>query len=141
MIKAAGLILAKHVDGRLYLLLQRRLRRGRLVYEDFGGRAEATDASPIDTLLREAVEESNGLLDRASLAQRVESGCYSGFYQGKYLFLVLLATAEEQELTDFGEKECHMEIERQVRWVRADEIQKKDLCPRLHHRLFMDQLS
>jgi hypothetical protein len=140
MIKAAGLILAKHVDGRLYLLLQRRLRRGRLVYEDFGGRVEATDASPIDTLLREAVEESNGLLDRTSLTQRVERGCYSEFYQGKYLFLVLLATAEEQAIIDFGEKESHTGIDRQVRWVRADELQKKDLCPRLHHRLFVDQL-
>ena len=141
-IRAAGLILAKHVEGELYLLLQYRKRRGCFVYEDFGGKVDRSDVSPIDTLLREAVEESNGMLDRDSLQQRIDSGCYSEFYnhKGKYLFLVILATEKEQQILDFGEEETYSEIKRKVTWVNIDDLKKEDLCGRLHVSSFVMQI-
>jgi hypothetical protein len=143
MIKAAGLILAKHVEGELYLLLQNRLRKGRMVYEDFGGRMEESDASPLETILREASEESNGLLNCESLKQRIDAGYYSEFYhqKGKYLFLVVLATEEEKQIKDFGKKELYSKIERHVQWIKSSDLRKEILCERLHVNSFTDQLS
>lgn len=156
-IKAAGLVLTKVVNGQMMFLLQIRryvnddhrprwLRHEEQkefydIVEDFGGKVERDDRTPIDIMVREACEESNNMLDGHSLRNRLMSGHARFFYKkdSKYLLAVLPATEEEQQMNgdEFGEceKDEKFVIERTVTWMDQHTVSQR--WNELHCRLKM----
>lgn len=151
-VKSAGIILYKNVDGNSYLLfiIKENKEKG-VVYEDLGGKVENTDESILQTMAREACEESNGLLDKQSLLSRLDSLVeqnYTSFYytkRSKYLFAVLDATDNEELLTseDFGDKELNnpYNFKRKIDWIATKDIKNKDLFFRLRSPVFLRDLK
>lgn len=132
-VRAAGVLIYKRVNGHLYFLMQltEKTFKGvkRTVYEDFGGKIEAVDTDWRDIILREAVEESNGVLQHEELARRLnDDEICKPYYnaRAKYAFCLIPATEEEKSLTgaEFGcEENCgKFSIQRQVRWVNANDV-------------------
>ena len=148
-IKAAGIILYKNIDGNSYLLFI--VKEKEIVYEDLGGKVEKTDSSILETMAREASEESNGLLKKESLMERLEKmveNNYTGFYytnRSKYLFAVVDATDSEEWLTteDFGDTELNNPYidKRKIEWVATKDIKNKDLFFRLRSPVFLRDLK
>lgn len=131
-IRAAGVLLYKVLNGCTYYLMQvvTKQKKGQLCtsYEDFGGKVEPTDSTWKDILLREAVEESNGVLNREELEDRLENENTKLFYheRSKYLFAMIEANQRESALQgfEFGDTEIDngYEIKRVVKWLNANDV-------------------
>lgn len=131
-IRAAGVLLYKVLNGCTYYLMQivTKHKKGQLCtsYEDFGGKIEPSDSTWKDILLREAVEESNGVLNRDELEIRLQSENAKIFYheRSKYLFAVIEANPRESALQgfEFGDTEVDngYEIKRVVKWLNANDV-------------------
>lgn len=131
-IRAAGVLLYKVLNGCTYYLMQvvTKQKKGQLCtsYEDFGGKVEPSDSSWSDILLREAIEESNGVLNRDELHTRLSNNSTKIFYhdRSKYLFALVEANARESALLghEFGDKEIDngYEIQRHVKWLNANDV-------------------
>lgn len=129
-VKACGIIIVQYAEEP-YFLLQ---KRGKL-YEDFGGKVEWSDQSVFDTMVREALEESNHRFDASSLYQRLLTTPFFYYHKkANYLYAVIQATEEEVYLIDqdFGEVENHQQVERSVAWIPMSQISFGNVHPRLH---------
>jgi 8-oxo-dGTP pyrophosphatase MutT (NUDIX family) len=137
---AAGVILSRLINGRIELLLQE--KKGG--FQDLGGKVDECDATVLDTITREASEETNGLLDKEDLKSRlsIEEKYYYYIPHSKYLFTVLIATEKEAalEAEAFGSKEEGQGHERRILWVPIAELSSENLFCRLHAPQFLREL-
>jgi hypothetical protein len=119
-IKAGGIILYKIEKDKVYLLLIQ--KEGE--YEDLGGKTEFDDETILDVVSREAYEESNNLLDIKSLKERLPLSNYAYNLNSKYIVYLVKANENEAQLTtkDFGEREIHDDIPRQIHWVSTTTV-------------------
>lgn len=126
-VRAAGVVLYRVMDGHRYYLFQVVHKGPREIFEDFGGKVELCDKGWHDTLVREAVEESNGQLDARELRARLSHPTTEEYYhpRSKYAFVVMEANEREAALftQDFGDQE-HGDSRRYrlVRWVNATDV-------------------
>ncbi len=138
---AAGVILSKLVDGRQHLLLQE--KKGG--FQDLGGKVEEGDTTVLDTIAREAYEETNGLLDKEDLKSRLSSDERDYYYvaHSKYLFTILDATEKEGALDEeaFGSKEEGQGYERRIKWIPVADLKIENIFCRLHSGRFIENLE
>lgn len=132
-------------DGKAYFLLQ--YSHKSRFYEDFGGKVEHTDKSPLQTAIREAVEETNASIfnntptskafkknmKREIHAQYVnfnkhKNRCFSTYYDvGKYkLHLIFLPLKITKKLVPkrFGTHEFHENTRRDIKALSKDVLLK-----------------
>jgi hypothetical protein len=143
-ITAGGVIIYKIEKGQIYLLLID--SRGN--FEDFGGRSDENDETIFDMVSREAYEESNMLLDRNKIKERLITAKYVYSINSKYIVYIINALEDESKLTSemFGNKEIYDNIPRKVKWISLNvflkpEIIKFKVCARLKNKLLFDILK
>ena len=142
-IRAGGIILYKFtIDMKepQYLMIK---YNGK--YEDFGGRTDMIDKCYQDTVLREAEEESNGILNLMHTYDLVMNSKPVYSKQSKYV-TYLVKTDNDYDPNDFSDREYHDNISRTVEWVsHSTLIDKKFTINKLHNRLlfkkFFDKLK
>ena len=83
------------------------LIKSRGKYEDIGGRVDKQDKTIYDTVLREANEETNGVLNNISIFDRIKDSNYIYNAKSKYALFIIEATDAECKLESeiFGDKE------------------------------------
>jgi len=131
---AGGVLIYKFTDGKLKLLIQ----ESRGLYEDLGGRADDDDKNIHSTIAREAYEESNKLLKKKSIKERLSKAEYVYSKPNKYIVYVIKASDEEVNLKskDFGSKEEHDDIDRTIKWISLDKFLESDIIKyKLNFRL------
>lgn len=138
---AAGVILSRLYNGQMEFLLQE--KKGAL--QDLGGKVDTSDASLLDTIAREACEETNGLLDKEDLKSRLSTNenAYYHISHSKYIFTVIPATEKEAALESeaFGFQEEGQEHERRILWIPVTDLKAADLFCRLHAPRFLEDLD
>lgn len=138
-IRAAGLLIyrfTKHMLEPEYLMIN---SKGK--YEDFGGKTDIIDSCIDDTVIREADEESNGVIDKESITKRIKNSNPVYCNRSKYLVYVIRVN-KYYNPTEFGDREIHDNIPRTVEWVKHSDLWN---CRRysnspLHMRLKFDEL-
>ena len=143
-ITAGGVILYRFVKNNMELLLA----DSRGVYEDLGGCVDDNDKNIYDTVSREAYEESNKLLSKTKIKNRLKDAPSMYAPKSKYVVYIIEANHDESMLkcTDFGEKELHDDIFRKIRWIPLDtfllpEIIKHKLNWRLKNTILFNNLK
>lgn len=133
----------KPITNELEFLMMK--NRGR--YEDLGGRVDCKDKTIFDTIAREVEEESNNLITRESVFDRIKTMPYLHTKVSKYIIFVIKASEYEENLTSemFGTREFHDNIERTAHWVSLSEFYKfakeKLINFRLINRVVFDKLA
>lgn len=135
-VRAAGVLLCTRVNGDRWYLL----RKAKGAWQDMGGKTEPSDTSPVDTAIREAVEETNGHLFsptdsfdecRSHLEDIIQrgKGCSIRYNKRcKYLlFICHVPHIKHLPMGRFGKYESTDGMEHYYKWFRC--------LPRLHFRL------
>jgi hypothetical protein len=142
-VTSGGVIIYRFFKKSMELLMI----ESRGFFEDFGGRVDDADQSVEETVQREADEESNGLIDRKSVKDRL-TGEPIYMEKCKYVVHIIKATDAENCLTteDFGDTEIHDNLKRKVKWISLDtfllpEIIKYKLNFRLKSKALFDRLK
>ena len=135
-VKAGGIIFYRYTKKSIDLLLINSERS----IEDLGGCSEKGDVDIYYTTAREVEEESNKQFNKRNLIKRLKHESTKHVYtqKSKYVIFVLKATEDEQKLKkeDFGNKETHDNIKRQVKWIPLEYFLKADVIKdRLNWRL------
>jgi hypothetical protein len=117
-ITAGGVILYRFVKNNMELLLA----DSRGAYEDLGGCVDDNDKNIYETVSREAYEESNKLLSKTKIKNRLKDAPSMYAPRSKYVVYIIEANGDEAMLkcADFGEKELHDDIFRKIRWIPLD---------------------
>ena len=104
-------------------------------YEDFGGKTSERDKTIYDTVIREAFEESNGVLSRDYVHDCIKN--LQGVYTKKSKYLVFFSEFDLKcNLSDFGTEEFYANISRTVEWIPGHKlIDKQFIKDQLHIRL------
>ena len=124
-VRAAGILFYYLYHGRRYYLFRR--ERGR--WSDIGGKTEQEDTSPLDTAIRECVEETNGhmfsachtnkqCLDHAKqLVARQQPSWYYDT-RAKYLvYTVCVPRTLGRNMKRFGKRETHTNQTHYYKWM------------------------
>lgn len=144
-VTAAGVIIYRFNSGVMEVLLAD--TRG--TFEDLGGRADNDDKDIMSVAAREAHEESNELLSKTKIKNRLKKATpiYGGTKM-KYVIYIIEANEDEAKLksSDFGDKENHDNIKRKIKWFPVDKIStaemfKEKLNWRIKNRKIFDLLS
>ena len=101
--------------------------------DDFGGKIEKKDNTVFDTIIRETVEETNGIISKKYLKKIIKSKKYTQFYNNFSKYLCIVIEVCDDFCTDtnvFGDTELHDNIKRSINWHSYQEIKSK-----LSHRL------
>lgn len=114
-------------------------------YEDFGGKTDSQDNSIIDTVSREAEEESNGIFKKKRVKGLIKNRPGSYCKHSKYIVYVCKAK-RDYDPAEFGEKEYHDNIERTVEWIPytdlvSDDFIKNYLHTRLRFKYFFSRIN
>lgn len=123
-ITAGGVILYRIINNKVELLLA----TNRHKYEDLGGRTDNEDKDISNTISREVYEESNKLINKQSILNRIKSRIKRKDYilskTSKYLLFIIPANHNESKLESkqFGDKEIHDNIPRTICWVPISEF-------------------
>jgi 8-oxo-dGTP pyrophosphatase MutT (NUDIX family) len=120
-VTAAGVILYRF-DGKKMQLL---LINSRNKLEDIGGKIDQIDDSIEEAAAREVEEETNGMIKRDDIIDRLNATKSNELIyvkNSKYVIYVIKADDAERELTkdEFGDYEDHDKIERTIQWVARD---------------------
>ena len=138
--RASGIIFYRIINDELHFLLQR--VKNNSVYEDLGGKIDITDNNIWMTAVREAVEESNGVIYgktvdecRNYIMNLTERHAYLNTKIKYALFLVHLPGDDNY---DFGDCEyaSGFTINRTIEWISINTIKNKGnkiLHPRIRH--------
>jgi hypothetical protein len=147
---AGGVILYKIKNNKIYLLLI----DSRGIYEDLGGQFQFqldsscdTNKTIFDFVSQEAYKESNYILDKNSIKNRLMNAKSVYISRLKYIVFIISANDEEAKLTSeiFSEKEYH-NIPRRIKWVPFEvfmrpEIIKHKVSVRLKNKYFFEILK
>lgn len=143
-ITSGGVIIYRFVKNNMELLLS----DTRNNYEDLGGLIDQKDKDILSTISREAFEESNNLLKKTSIKNRLKNASYIYIPKCKYVVYVIKANKSEEKLTsaNFGDKELHDNIDRKIKWIPLDifllpETIKYKLNWRLKSKILYDKLK
>lgn len=143
--KAGGIILydiSPTLDEPLFLMINSRNK-----YEDFGGKSDIGDIDIEYMACRETAEESNFILDKEKLYEKIKKDkikpCYSKL--AKYAVFVV-ETDTHYDPASFGDKELHENIERTVEWLplhllKDYKFTNSKLHIRLRNKSFFDRLN
>ena len=132
-ITSGGVILYRR-NKELELLLI--TNRGK--YEDLGGRADISDKNIYETVAREAYEESNNLINKKSILDRIKTSEYFISKTAKYIVFIIEANQEESKLLSeqFGNIEIHDNIPRIISWIPISEfLDTKTIKDKMNFRL------
>ena len=143
-ITAGGILLYRTTNGLQFLI-----EEIDSTYEDIGGKCDSTDPTIFSAVAREVEEETNGVIKRDDIMERLEDASTIKFYssQSKYVIYLVKATEDESNLTkeEFGDIEIHDKISRTIGWVSANDfispmvIQHKLNC-RLRNKALFDKI-
>ena len=135
-VRAAGVLLCTKVNGQRWYLL----RKAKGAWQDMGGKTEPEDTTPLDTAIREAVEETNGHLFSPSdsfdqcyshLRDVIEKGKECSIRYSKrckyLLFICHVRNIKQVSMTRFGKYESTDGMHHYYKWFCK--------LPRLHFRL------
>lgn len=131
-IMAAGVLLYRYDDNKLKVLtINKKDRKKQDIVEDLGGKIEQTDDTLYDTIIREAYEESNGLIKINK--ERLEKSNILYMNHCKYALALIEATSNECVLKkdDFGNREIKDDIDRTIDWMDYEEFKNAAISPRL----------
>lgn len=156
---AAGILFIDSKTGNF--LIQHNLEEGGY-FEDLGGKTEKYDRDAFDTAAREAAEEMNGLLfpefadfrTRNFLTQKVIREYIKNYTikkiyieKSKYMLFIVKLPYANRLYIDFGIKEVHTNIPRQIGWSSKnkliklfEETNKEDSRINIHPRLNDEKL-
>lgn len=139
-ISACGLLL-KH-DDEILLIKYKDPNWPNL--DDFGGQVGEGDETPFDTIIRETVEESNGVITKKMIKKYLKHGEQFYTQKSKYFCVVCEISDDDKELlldsTLFGDIEIEDGIKRTINWYNSNDA-KKNLCGRLKfNKEIMDYL-
>jgi ADP-ribose pyrophosphatase YjhB (NUDIX family) len=136
-ITAAGALIYKIVDGKLFLLMINKLQARRYSHEDIGGKVDEEDETIFHSASREIEEETNKVIPSTSIMDRLKSSeCFHN-KNSKYLIFFVKATKEEESLKkeDFGSGEDVDFILRTIDWISIEDYTtlyfKRKFNPRL----------
>jgi len=120
IVTSGGVLFYKFGDLGMELLVI----NSRGCFEDFGGKIDSSDKSIFKTVSRETFEESNGLINKKKLEERLKTAPYIYNKNSKYVCFIVEATPDESQLKsgDFGDLEFHDNIERKVKWIHLDDF-------------------
>lgn len=136
---ASGVILYRIINNELQLLLMTYNN----IYEDLGGRSQMSDIDIYHTAAREVDEESNGLINKNSILNRITTSKYVISGTCKYMLFIIKANDQEMALDkeQFGNREIHDDIPRIVDWIPYSELLRiRKTKSGLNFRLRNDQL-
>ncbi len=104
--------------------------------EDFGGKCENKDTSPDATIIREVVEETNGIFNRDFVLSVLDKGKNYYSHKCKYFFkcIELDISGLVEDTSIFGESETFSSQKRNIKWCSGRGLMK-DLAPRLKENL------
>jgi hypothetical protein len=102
--------------------------------DDFGGQIDHGDSSPLETIIRETIEESNGVITRYMMECMLSDMSNVSFYYtkaSKYYGVVIEVSDDFfPDTSVFGELEETDNIYRTVAWYSLKEAEK-NLCYRV----------
>ncbi len=140
-IRAGGVLLYKKEDTVKFLMIYDPAKQ---TYEDFGGKSKSGDETYQMMCVREAEEESNGVLKKEELLPLMINSIY--IRRCKYI-LFLIETTNDYNSEQFGEYEIRVSKEdpkkshhRIVKWVDIHEVVKQNLHPRLRSKAFFEAI-
>lgn len=131
-IRATGVLLYKYTEGKIKILLNK--AENESYYEDLGGKTDVNDETYFDTAIRELSEETNMkiifTMEQICAAETIYN------QKAKYLLFIVEATKEQKTLEkdDFGKKETHSDIQREIEWKEALPLKDIQFHPRLQKK-------
>lgn len=125
-VTAGGVIIYRETEDHSIDLL---LVESRGLYEDLGGCVDPGDESYVDTVVREAYEESNKLIKRKPLRLKLENAPYCYSSRCKYIVYITEATSKQKKMKeeDFGTMEIHDNIPRTIKWINIETFLDKNV--------------
>ncbi len=132
-ISAGGIIFFRYdiKTDKVKLLLQfvnrydKYSKKSKNQFEDIGGRTEQEDDCIQTTIIRELVEETNGLISKDKALSLLEND-YGKIYchHGMYMMYVVQADSDIIRIStkDYGDKEFHTDKNRSFSWVDAEHL-------------------
>lgn len=117
------LLLIKYADEKWNLL------------DDLGGKVDESDMTISDTIVREVVEETNGVINAVQIrgllmnSEGLHFYCKSSKY---YLILIEVGDNFYPNTEVFGDSEGHDKIQRTIRWYNFNDVQNV-LAQRISH--------
>jgi hypothetical protein len=111
-VRAGGILFYKYNDKNFDLLLT----YSRNNYEDFGGQTDNQDIDMIDTVSREASEESNYVFDQGFLKNKIKDQVPIYVKHCKYV-IYFVQLDQDYDVKVFGDKEICDGFDRTVEWI------------------------
>jgi hypothetical protein len=125
-IRAGGILFYKIDNNKVKLLLQYIKNKNNIksFYEDIGGKTDYGDETIYETIYRELVEETNGIINDKKYVHNYEHSIYSP--EGKYLLLIVKADDHiiNTKLEDYGTMENKDSVKRIFHWVNYYRLYK-----------------
>ena len=137
-IRAGGVILYKRTNNNnIEILLIKKIIGNVSRYEDIGGKTDSMDTNILDTISREADEETNNVVNKTIIKNQLINSNLIYSYKSKYVVAFTKANKYERKLNSdmFGTEETHDKIIRTIHWVNINDILENKIC--LHPRLRM----
>ena len=122
-IYAAGLLIYnKQKDS---FLLQYNINKNR--WDDFGGKVSFNDKTVLHTIIRETLEESNGLLANENNPIKFDKCKYYYIPESKYLLAILKSKHINisKNLNIYGNLEKCSKYKRIVKWIKMKKLSKQ----------------
>jgi 8-oxo-dGTP pyrophosphatase MutT (NUDIX family) len=149
-ISACGCMFYKIVNNNLYLLLIKYADPNWSKYDDFGGVIDHSDDTLLDTIIREATEETNGVIDNLTINMYLDNDTTKTFYNKNSKYYSLLFEVDDSFHYDtdvFGIFEEADKISRTVEWYKYTDV-KQNLAFRIsknpelvNHLNYLDEFN
>lgn len=122
IVTSGGVIIYKYNDDKKTINLL--LLKDDKHIEDIGGCIDEEDKNIYNTISREVYEETNGIIDKKNIKQRIKKADYVYTPRSKYVIFIVHATKTEYNLKqkDFGDIEEHDNIKRKIKWYSLHEF-------------------
>lgn len=132
-ITAGGVLFYKKTENGLELLLLNKKNK----FEDIGGKTEFKDRNILETICREVSEETNNLIKKCDLIDRLKNSEPIYSYNSKYLIFLIEADEFEKNLNkkDFQDVESKNKLKRTIKWIDYKEYLNFSKCRKLNFRL------
>ncbi len=134
-IRAGGVIFYKidPLTKQIKMLMQyteridQRTNVKRYVYEDIGGKTDEIDTCINDTIIREVVEETNGIITEEIIKEHLENRYYKIYMKHSKYYLILIEANKNIINIDrraYGKAETHGK-QRLFYWVDSNKLKTK----------------